>query len=73
MPLSTKCLTGMPAAAAAARKQRGAAGEGQHVAQECDWAHLGSIGGGGLAGEVADECRRRGRGGTSAAVQIPAR
>jgi hypothetical protein len=38
-----------------------------------DWAHVGSIGVVGLAGEVPGGGRRRGSGGASAAAWIPAK
>jgi hypothetical protein len=40
------------------------------VAQGCDRAHRGSIGGGGVAGSDAGERRRRGRGGAPASAWI---
>jgi hypothetical protein len=40
---------------------------------KCDWAHPRLIGGGGLAGEVAGERRRRHRGGTTAGARTAVR
>jgi hypothetical protein len=39
---------------------------GKQAVGKCNWAHLRSIGGGGSAGEVAGERRRRCRGGAAA-------
>jgi hypothetical protein len=49
-----------------ARRRRGETWGGKQAAGKCDWSYPRSFGGGGSAGEVAGERRRRSRGGTAA-------
>jgi hypothetical protein len=51
--------------------RRTTAGGDAQAARRCDWAHWGSIGGGGLVGEGSSERRRRGCGDASTPARIP--
>jgi hypothetical protein len=72
-PSSTKTFTEVPSAAGEARRRRYGARAGKQVPWGCDWPHLWPNGSGSLAGAVAGEWWRRGRGSTAATAQNPAK